>query len=98
MLLLVSVQNVNEAKQAIKGGADIVDVKNLQEALVGSAHPNIFKDVKKIAFTGSTEVGRLIRKETAGKDKRISLELGGKSAFIVFDDADLDSAIEGVVD
>ncbi len=49
MLLLVSVQNVNEAKQAIKGGADIVDVKNLQEALVGSAHPNIFKDVKKIA-------------------------------------------------
>ena len=49
MLLLVSVQNVDEAKQAIKGGADIVDVKNLQEALVGSAHPNIFKDVKKIA-------------------------------------------------
>tara|TARA_Y100001949_G_scaffold133083_1_gene114606 strand:- start:524 stop:1519 length:996 start_codon:yes stop_codon:yes gene_type:complete len=49
MLLLVSVQNVDEAKQAIKGGADIVDVKNLQEALVGSAHPNIFKDIKKIA-------------------------------------------------
>ena len=43
MLLLVSVQNVKEAKEAIKGGADIVDVKNLQEALVGSAHPNTFK-------------------------------------------------------
>ena len=56
------------------------------------------KQISKIAFTGSTEVGRLIRKETAGKDKKISLELGGKSAFIVFEDADLDSAIEGVVD
>ena len=49
MLLLVSVQNVKEAKEAIKGGADIVDVKNLQEALVGSAHPNTFKEVKIIA-------------------------------------------------
>ncbi len=49
MLLLVSVQNVKEAHQAIKGGADIVDVKNLQEALVGSAHPVTFKEVKAIA-------------------------------------------------
>ena len=48
MLLLVSVQNVNEAKQAIKGGADIVDVKNLQEALVGSGHPTIVHDVRSI--------------------------------------------------
>jgi aldehyde dehydrogenase (NAD+) len=54
--------------------------------------------VKKIAFTGSTEVGRLIRKATAGTGKRLSLELGGKSPFVVFDDADLDSAVEGVVD
>ncbi len=54
--------------------------------------------VDKIAFTGSTEVGRLIRKATAGTPKKISLELGGKSPFIVFDDADLDSAVEGVVD
>jgi aldehyde dehydrogenase (NAD+) len=54
--------------------------------------------VDKIAFTGSTEVGRIIRKATAGTDKKLSLELGGKSPFIVFDDADLDSAIEGVVD
>ncbi len=55
-------------------------------------------DVDKIAFTGSTEVGRIIRKATAGTPKKLSLELGGKSPFIVFDDADLDSAVEGVVD
>jgi aldehyde dehydrogenase (NAD+) len=55
-------------------------------------------DVDKIAFTGSTEVGRAIRIATAGSGKRLSLELGGKSPFIVFDDADLDGAIEGVVD
>ncbi len=54
--------------------------------------------VDKIAFTGSTEVGRSIRRATAGSGKRLSLELGGKSPFIVFDDADLDSAVEGVVD
>ncbi len=61
-------------------------------AIVG--HPG----VDKIAFTGSTEVGRLIRKATAGTTKKLSLELGGKSPFIVFDDADLDSAVEGLVD
>jgi aldehyde dehydrogenase (NAD+) len=55
-------------------------------------------DVDKIAFTGSTEVGREIRKVTAGTGKKLSLELGGKSPFIVFDDSDLDSAVEGVVD
>ncbi|MBK7524404.1 MAG: aldehyde dehydrogenase family protein [Saprospiraceae bacterium] len=55
-------------------------------------------DVHKIAFTGSTEVGKLIRKSTAGTGKKISLELGGKSPFIVFEDADLDSVVEGVVD
>ncbi len=54
--------------------------------------------VDKIAFTGSTEVGRAIRKVTAGKGMKLSLELGGKSPFVVFDDADLDSAVEGVVD
>jgi aldehyde dehydrogenase (NAD+) len=54
--------------------------------------------VDKIAFTGSTEVGRLIRKRTAGSGKKLTLELGGKSPFIVFDDADLDSVVEGVVD
>lgn len=62
------------------------------EALV--KHP----DVDKIAFTGSTEVGRAIRAATASSHKRLSLELGGKSPFIVFEDADLDSAVEGLVD
>ncbi len=62
------------------------------QALV--AHPGIAK----IAFTGSTEVGRAIRKATAGSGKKLSLELGGKSPFIVFADADLDAAAEGIVD
>ena len=62
------------------------------EALV--KHPG----VDKIAFTGSTEVGRAIRGATAVSHKRLSLELGGKSPFIIFDDADLDSAVEGLVD
>ncbi len=55
-------------------------------------------DVDKIAFTGSTEVGRILRRQTAGSGKKLSLELGGKSPFVVFEDADLDSAVEGVVD
>ncbi len=55
-------------------------------------------DIDKIAFTGSTEVGKIIRRATAGTGKGLSLELGGKSPYIVFDDADLDSAIEGLVD
>jgi aldehyde dehydrogenase (NAD+) len=54
--------------------------------------------VDKIAFTGSSEVGKIIRKATAGSGKKLSLELGGKSAFMVFEDADLDSAVEGLVD
>lgn len=54
--------------------------------------------IQKIAFTGSTEVGKIIRRATAGTDKKLSLELGGKSPFIVFESADIDSAIEGVVD
>ena len=54
--------------------------------------------IDKLAFTGSTEVGRLIRIATAGSGKKLSLELGGKSPFIVFEDADLDAAAEGLVD
>jgi aldehyde dehydrogenase (NAD+) len=54
--------------------------------------------VDKIAFTGSTEVGRIIRTATAGTGKKLTLELGGKSPFIVFEDADLDAAVEGAVD
>lgn len=58
------------------------------------AHPG----VDKVAFTGSTEVGRAIRRATAGQGKALTLELGGKSAYVVFDDADIDSAIEGLID
>ena len=55
-------------------------------------------DIHKIAFTGSTSVGRKIRQTTAGTGKALTLELGGKSPYIVFDDADIDSAVEGLVD
>jgi aldehyde dehydrogenase (NAD+) len=55
-------------------------------------------EVDKIAFTGSTSVGRKIRQATAGSGKALTLELGGKSPYIVFDDADIDSAVEGLVD
>ena len=58
----------------------------------------VHANVDKIAFTGSTAVGRTIRAATAGTGKALSLELGGKSPYIVFDDADLDSAVEGLVD
>ncbi len=54
--------------------------------------------IDKLAFTGSTEVGKLIRQASAGSGKRLTLELGGKSPFILFEDADLDGAAEGVVD
>ena len=55
-------------------------------------------DIGKIAFTGSTEVGREIRRVTAGTGKQLSLELGGKSPYVVFESADIDAAIEGIVD
>jgi aldehyde dehydrogenase (NAD+) len=57
------------------------------------SHP----DVDKVAFTGSTEVGKAIARAVAGTDKRVTLELGGKAANIVFDDAPLDQAVEGIV-
>ncbi len=62
------------------------------QALVGHT------DVDKVAFTGSTEVGKAIARAVAGTDKKVTLELGGKAANIVFDDAPLDQAIEGIVD
>jgi len=55
-------------------------------------------EIGKLAFTGSTEVGRILRRATAGSGKKLTLELGGKSPYIVFDDSDLDSAVEGLVD
>jgi aldehyde dehydrogenase (NAD+) len=75
----------------------VINILTGEAAQVGETlvrHPA----VKKIAFTGSTDVGRSIRRATAGSGKKLSLELGGKSPFIVFDDADLDSVVEGVVD
>jgi aldehyde dehydrogenase (NAD+) len=57
------------------------------------AHP----DVDKVAFTGSTEVGKAIARVVAGSDKKVTLELGGKAANIVFDDAPIDQAVEGIV-
>jgi succinate-semialdehyde dehydrogenase/glutarate-semialdehyde dehydrogenase len=53
--------------------------------------------VRKVTFTGSTEVGRLLMKQCAGTIKKLSLELGGNAPFIVFDDADLDAAVEGAI-
>ena len=53
---------------------------------------------QKVAFTGSTYIGQVLRRATAGTGKKLSLELGGKSPVIIFDDCDLDSAVEGVVD
>jgi aldehyde dehydrogenase (NAD+) len=61
------------------------------QALV--AHP----DVDKVAFTGSTEVGKAIARTVAGTRKKVTLELGGKAANIVFDDAPIDQAVEGIV-
>jgi acyl-CoA reductase-like NAD-dependent aldehyde dehydrogenase len=57
------------------------------------AHP----DVDKVAFTGSTQVGREIARVVAGSGKRVTLELGGKAANIVYDDAPIDQAVEGIV-
>ena len=72
---------VNIITGAGKTGADIVQ------------HP----DIDKIAFTGSTDVGKLIQKTVAGTDKKYTLELGGKAANIIFEDAALDQAVEGII-
>jgi aldehyde dehydrogenase (NAD+) len=76
-----------------KGVLNIVTGDGATGAMIVD-HP----DINKIAFTGSTAVGRKIRTATAGTGKALTLELGGKSPYIVFDDADLDSAVEGLVD
>jgi aldehyde dehydrogenase (NAD+) len=55
-------------------------------------------DVDKIAFTGSTQVGKIIQRSLAGTDKRLTLELGGKGSNIIFDDAAIDQAVEGIID
>ena len=55
------------------------------------------KDIDKIAFTGSTSVGKIIQKSIAGSDKKFTLELGGKGAMIIFEDAPLDQSVEGII-
>ncbi len=75
----------------------VVNIVTGEATAVGEALVN-HPDVNKLAFTGSTEVGKRIRRASAGSGKKLSLELGGKSPFVVFDDADLDSVVEGVVD
>jgi aldehyde dehydrogenase (NAD+) len=55
------------------------------------------KDIDKIAFTGSTNVGKIIQKSLAGTDKKYTLELGGKGALVVFEDAPIDQAVEGII-
>jgi aldehyde dehydrogenase (NAD+) len=85
--------------------ADVVRQAELPPGVVnivtgdGSTGANLVKadGVDKIAFTGSTEVGKAIQRELAGTDKRLTLELGGKAANIIFDDAALDQAVEGIV-
>jgi aldehyde dehydrogenase (NAD+) len=74
------------------GVVNIVTGAGETGALV-AGHP----DVRKVAFTGSTEVGKRIQRQVAGTGKRLTLELGGKAANIVFDDAPLDQAVEGIV-
>ncbi len=77
-----------------KGVVNIVTGKGTVAGNALVNHP----DIQKVAFTGSTKVGKILRTNIAGTGKKISLELGGKSPFIVFEDADLDSAVEGIVD
>ena len=85
--------------------AEIIDEAGLPNGVVnivtgfgntGAAMVN-HPDVNKIAFTGSTHVGKIIQKAIAGTSKKATLELGGKSANIIFDDAPIDQAVEGIV-
>ena len=85
-----------EICKRIKLPAGVVNVVT-GDGITGSHMVNQ-KEISKIAFTGSTEVGKEIKKNTAGSGKKLTLELGGKSPFIIFDDADIDSAVEGIVD
>jgi len=73
-------------------------VVNIVTGEGGTGAMLVDSDVDKVAFTGSTGVGKTIRRSIAGTGKKLTLELGGKSPFIVFEDADIDGAVEGIVD
>jgi succinate-semialdehyde dehydrogenase/glutarate-semialdehyde dehydrogenase len=75
------------------GLIQVCPTKNRDAALELATNPLI----RKISFTGSTNVGKILAKLAAGTLKRVSLELGGNAPFIVFDDADIDLAVEGVM-
>jgi aldehyde dehydrogenase (NAD+) len=85
--------------------AEVIEEAGLPEGVVNivsgdgatGAHIVSNPKVKKIAFTGSTEVGKIIMRQTAGTDKKLTLELGGKAANIIFEDAPIDAAVEGII-
>ena len=91
-LTALELARICEAADLPPGVVNIVTGDGLTGAAL-TAHPG----VDKLAFTGSTEVGKIIARSVAGTDKRLTLELGGKAANIVFADAPLDQAVEGVV-
>lgn len=91
-LTLYKLAEVIEEAELPEGVVNIISGDGATGAAIVS-HPK----TKKIAFTGSTEVGKLIMKQTAGTDKKLTLELGGKAANIIFEDAPIDAAIEGII-
>ena len=91
-LTLYKLAEVIEEADLPEGVVNIISGDGMTGAAIVN-HPK----TKKIAFTGSTEVGKLIMRQTAGTDKKLTLELGGKAANIIFEDAPLDAAIEGII-
>ena len=77
-------------------GLYVVD-RDYRKVLAHTDRAVVIDDVDKVAFTGSTEVGKSIARAVAGTRKKLTLELGGKAANIVFDDAALDQAVEGII-
>jgi uncharacterized protein (UPF0264 family) len=101
MMLMVSVQNLPEAHEAMKGGADIIDVKNLQEALVGSAKPGIFKAVREAVPTdihASLTLGVVpLQEGTVAMAAWAAGRMNATSVKVGFRQADYDKAVEVLV-
>lgn len=91
-LSLLKLAEILQEAQLPKGVVNIISGDGKTGAFMVN-HPN----VQKIAFTGSTEVGRIIQRAVSGSTKKTTLELGGKAANIIFDDAAIDQAVEGIV-